>query len=74
MPRYFHLHTEARENTDLIGMEFRSLEAAVAEARIVRTEYIRDEGIEEGIPQRRCRFEITDEHTRLVATVPAPDN
>jgi hypothetical protein len=59
---------------DLVGVEFRSLEAALADARRARTEYLRDQGIEDDRLRRLCRFEITDEHTRLVAAVPAPDN
>ena len=75
MPRYFfHLHTDSSVAPDLVGMEFRSLEAALADARQARTEYMRDEGIEDARLRRLCRFEITDEHTRFVATVPAPDN
>ena len=75
MPRYFfHLHTEFRIQPDFVGVEYCSLEAAVADARQARTEFMRDEGIEGGRQQRRCRFEITDESTRYVATVPAADN
>jgi hypothetical protein len=75
MPRYFfHLHTKSGIDPDLCGAEFASLAEAVADARQARTEYLRDEGIEGDRPQRRCRFEITDESKRFVATVPAPDN
>jgi uncharacterized protein DUF6894 len=75
MPRYFfHLHTESRIDPDLDGAEFPSLQAAVADARQARTEYMRDEGIEGDRLKRRCRFEITDESRRFVATVPAADN
>ena len=45
MPRYFfHLHTESRFDPDVVGVEFRSLEEAVADARQARTEFMRDEG------------------------------
>jgi hypothetical protein len=75
MPRYFfHLHTESLVAPDLLGAEFRSLKAAVADAREARLEFMRDEGIEGDRAQRRCRIEITDESTRFVATVPAADN
>jgi hypothetical protein len=75
MPRYFfHLHTESRIDPDVIGVEFRSLEVAVADARRARIEYMRDEGIENDRLRRRCRFEITDERSQVVATVPVPDN
>jgi hypothetical protein len=75
MPRYFfHLHTETTLARDRVGMEFRSLEAAVSDAWQARLEYMRDEGIEGDRAQRRCRFEITDSARQLVATVPAGDN
>lgn len=75
MPRYFfHLHTESRIDPDLIGVEFRSLEVAVADARRAQIESMRDEGIENDRLRRRCRFEITDERNQVVATVPVPDN
>jgi len=75
MPRYFfHLHTESLFAPDVVGAVFRCLEDAVADARQARAEFLRDEGIEGGRQQRRCRFEITDESTRFVATVPAADN
>jgi hypothetical protein len=75
MPRYFfHLYTESKIEPNLVGVEFPSPEAAVADARQARTEYLRDEGIEVDWARRRRRFEITDESRRLVATVPAADN
>jgi uncharacterized protein DUF6894 len=75
MPRFFfHLHTESRIEPDLYGSEFATLEEAVAEARQARTEYLRGEGIEGARLRRRCRFEITDECRRLIATVPAANN
>jgi hypothetical protein len=75
MPRYFfHLHTECKIAPDFLGAEFASLEEALADAQQARFEYMRDEGIEGGRQQRRCRFEITDERRRFVATVPAADN
>jgi hypothetical protein len=75
MARYFfHLHTECRIEPDFVGVEYRSLEAAVTDARQALTEYMRDEGIEGSRQQRRCRFEITDASTRYVATVPTADN
>ena len=75
MPRYFfHLHTECRFDPDVVGVEFRCLEDAVADARQARVEFLRDEGIENGRQKRRCLFEITDESSRPVATVPVADN
>ena len=74
MPRYyFHLRTGEAVEADPEGTEFPSLEAAVADAHQARLEYLRDEGIAEGGQQRACRFEITDESGRLVATVPRGD-
>jgi len=75
MPRYFfHLHTESLFAPDVVGVVFRCLEDAVADARRARVEFLRDEGIEGGRQQRRCRFEIKDERSRMIATVPVADN
>ena len=74
MPRYFsHLHTEAGIEKDPTGLEFPSLEAAVADAQEARREYLRDEGVEIARVRRQCRFEITDQSGRVVATVPDAD-
>ena len=74
MPRFFfHLHTESGIEPDFLGSEFSTLEEAVSDAQQARNEYMRDEGIEEARLRRRCRFEITDESRRFVATVPIPD-
>ena len=74
MPLYFfHLHTEAGIEKDPTGLEFPSLEAAVADAQEARREYLRDEGVESARARRQYRFEITDQSGRVVATVPDAD-
>jgi hypothetical protein len=74
MPRYFfHLHTEAGIEKDIMGLEFPSLEAAVADAQEARREYLSDEGVESTRERSQCRFEITDQSGRVVATVPDAD-
>jgi len=74
MPRYFfHLHTEAGVEWDPAGLEFPSLETAMADAKQARYEYLRDEGIESGRERRQCRYEITDQSGNVIATVPAAD-
>lgn len=75
MPRFFlHLRTGTTTiDQDVQGTEFPSLEAAIAEATQAHMELLRDEGLE-GRPDRsHYRFENTDEHEYLVATVPAGD-
>jgi hypothetical protein len=74
MPRFFfHLHTETGVEKDPSGLEFASLEAAVADATQARREYLRDEDIESPRERRKCRFEITDQSGLVVATVPVAD-
>ena len=74
MQRYFfYLYTEGSVEQDAVGVEFPSLEAAVADAQQARREYLRDEEIEGPRERRRCRFEITDEDGRIVAMVPPAD-
>ena len=74
MPKYFfHLHTENSIDPDGLGVEFPSLDAAVADARRALREYLRDEGIDDPREERRCRFEITDEHGRSITMVPRAD-
>ena len=47
MPRYFfHVHTENSISQDGVGLEFPSLDAAVADAQRARLEYLRDERID----------------------------
>jgi len=70
MPKfYFHLHTGNQVERDSEGVEFPSLEAALADAHQAWREYLRDEGID----PRQCHFEVTDEYGRLVAVVPRGD-
>ena len=74
MPRYyFHLHTEYSIDQDGVGVEFPSLDAAVADAQQARREYLRDEGIDDPREERRCRFEITDQDGKLITMVPRGD-
>ncbi len=48
MPRYFfHLHTEATVETDYCGVEFACLKDAVADAQIARSDYLREEAIDD---------------------------
>ena len=74
MPQYFfHLHTENSIDADGVGVDFPSLDAAVADARRALREYLRDEGIDDPREERRCRFEITDEQGRAITMVPRAD-
>ena len=74
MPKYFfHLHTENSMAPDGVGVEFPSLDAAVADAQRARREYLRDERIDDPREERRCRFEITDQDGKTVTMVPRAD-
>ena len=74
MPRYFfHLHTEAAVETDHCGVEFACLEDAVADAQIARSDYLREEAVDDERARSRCRFEIEDEFGNVVAAVPRGD-
>jgi hypothetical protein len=71
MPRfYFHLHTGTAVQMDPEGVEFPSLEAALADAYQAWREHLRDEGIDDS---RQCHFEIMDEQGRVLAVVPRGD-
>jgi hypothetical protein len=71
MPKFFfHLHTGNEVQRDLHGIEFPSLEAALADAHQARREYLRDEEIDD---PRQCHFEITDDRGHVLAVVPRGD-
>ena len=69
---FFRLHTERGVTNDPVGVEFASLADAIADAKLARIEYLRDETVP-GYAQRSCRFEITDESGQVLATVPPAD-
>ena len=74
MPKYFfHLHTENSTEPTGVGVEFPTLDAAVADAQRARCEYLRDEGIDDPREERRCRFEIRDHEGRAITIVPRAD-
>ena len=74
MPRYyFHFRTESAVEQDTVGVEFPTLDAAIADAHQARREYFRDQEIQGDREQRLCRFEIADQTGLLVATVPDAD-
>ena len=74
MPKYFfYLHTENSIDPVGVGVEFPSLDAAVADAQRARREYLRDERIDDPREERRCRFEITDQDGMIVTMVPRAD-
>jgi hypothetical protein len=71
MPRfYFHLHTGNAVQKDQEGVEFPSLEAALADAHQAWREHLTDEGIDD---PRQCHFQITDDQGRVLAVVPRGD-
>ena len=74
MPLYFvHFHTERGVTKDPIGVEFETLADAIADARMARTEYLRDQAVP-ATERRHCRFEITDETGRVLANMPQAED
>ncbi len=73
MPRYFfHIQGPSGRITDDTGIEFASLEEAVADARRARGEMLADAAMEKPSPSTRS-FEITDFSGRVLATIPLLD-
>lgn len=72
MPRfYFHLTSSSTREVDTEGVEFDSLEEAVADAQKACAEMLSDDALKGKFKFRKA-FEITDREGRLLARVP-PD-
>jgi hypothetical protein len=73
MPRYFfHIRSPQGRVTDETGIEFNSLDEAIADARRARGEMIADAAMEDP-SNSSSAFEITDPSGRVLATVPLLD-
>jgi hypothetical protein len=71
MPRfYFHIRSPSGLEQDSQGLEFDTLDAAIADARKAGAEILLDEAVEEAKRQERASFEIVDDTGRVVAKVP----
>lgn len=71
MPRYyFHVRSTAGLETDRHGLEFDSLEEAVADARRAGAEMLLDQAVEETQSRSHSVFEIADASGKVIARVP----
>jgi Domain of unknown function (DUF6894) len=73
MPRfYFHIRGPSGRVKDHTGIEFESLDEAVADATRARQEMLADAALEARSHSTRS-FEITDYSGRVLATIPLLD-
>jgi hypothetical protein len=71
MPRYyFHVRSPLGLETDRQGLEFESVEEAVADARRAGAEILLDDAVEETRSRSTSEFEIVDASGNVVARVP----
>jgi len=71
MPRYyFHVRSASGVEMDRQGLEFDSLDDAIADARQAGAELLLDEAMDETHRSGRSAFEIADASGRVVAKVP----
>jgi uncharacterized protein DUF6894 len=75
MPRYFfNVRSKAGFEADEVGVEFDTLEEAIADARRARTEMVVDEVLGQQTRPTDGWFEISDEAGQVIATVPLLDD
>ncbi len=71
MPRFFfHIRSPSGLEQDPQGLEFETLDDAIADARQAGAEILLDEAVEEARGQRHSSFEIVDDTGQVVAKVP----
>ncbi len=71
MPRYyFHVRSASGVEIDRLGLEFDTLDEAIADARQAGAELLLDEAVDEQHPPTRSTFEIADASGRVLAKVP----
>jgi hypothetical protein len=71
MPRYyFHVRSAAGVELDPQGLEFDTVEEAIADARKAGAEILLDRAVEEKAPRPPSEFEIVDVSGRVIARVP----
>ncbi len=70
MPRYFfNVRSDTTLEVDSTGLDFASLDEAVADAKRARIELLADEALEPNVLKSGRSFEITDLSGELLATV-----
>lgn len=71
MPRYFfHVRSPHGLEIDPNGLEFESLDEAIADARKAGAEILLDQAVEETRAHPHASFEIVDASGQVVAKVP----
>ena len=71
MPKYFfNVRSASGLETDLQGLEFSSLDDAIADARKAGAEILLDRAVEESGKRSQATFEIVDTSGQIVAKVP----
>lgn len=72
MPRYyFHVRSTAGLEMDRQGLDFDSIDEAIADARRAGAEMLLDQAVEEtGGSKSQSEFEIVDASGKVVARVP----
>lgn len=67
---YFHVRSTAGLEKDQQGLEFDSLDEAIADARRAGAEMLLDKAVEESPAPTESAFEITDVSGKVIARVP----
>ncbi|HWK34593.1 MAG TPA: hypothetical protein VNR51_13050 [Hyphomicrobium sp.] len=71
MPRYyFHVRSASGVEMDRLGLEFDTLDEAIADARQAGAELLLDEAVDDQHRPTRSTFEIADASGRVLAKVP----
>ncbi|MEO8421916.1 MAG: hypothetical protein ABI457_12050 [Hyphomicrobium sp.] len=71
MPKfYFNVRSASGLETDPQGLEFPSLDEAIADARKAGAEILLDRAVEESQKRSQATFEIVDASGQVVAKVP----
>ena len=71
MPKYyFHVRSPSGLETDPHGLEFPSLDEAIADARKAGAEILLDRAVEDSQKHSQATFEIVDASGQVVAKVP----
>lgn len=71
MPRYyFHVRSTAGLEMDRQGLDFDSIDEAIADARKAGAEMLLDQAVEETRGRSQSVFEIVDASGKVVARVP----
>ena len=67
---YFHVRSTTGLEKDQQGLEFESLDEAIADARRAGAEMLLDEAVEETRRRTDSAFEIADSSGKVIARVP----